>query len=154
MQLDFLAAEIIVLLPANLASHLLAAATLPPYCLQELSLPMLLSVHLACLVKCLLSVPAVLCSPHCLFLQELSLPMWRRSLGGRAHPLAPALSAALGRLTQLTSLAVDGKFGHLRVVSCLTNLRRLASAAPLSVEGWEVGSDVRCLLCQLIHAVL
>lgn len=64
--------------------------------------------------------------------------MWRRSLGGRAHPLAPALSAALGQLTQLTSLAVDGKFVHLRVVSCLTNLRRLASAAPLSVEGWEV----------------
>lgn len=75
-------------------------------------------------------------------LQELSLPMWRRSLGGRAHPLAPALSAALGRLTQLTSLAVDGKFGHLRVVSCLTNLRRLASAAPLSVEGWEAISQL------------
>lgn len=72
--------------------------------------------------------------------QELSLPMWRRSLGGRAHPLAPSLSAALGRLTRLTSLAVDGKFGHLRVVSTLTNLQRLASAAPLSVEGWQVSS--------------
>lgn len=71
--------------------------------------------------------------------QELSIPMWRRSLGGRAHPLAPSLAVVLSKLTGLTSLAVDGKFGHLTVVSCLTNLRRLASAAPLSTEGWKVG---------------
>jgi hypothetical protein len=64
--------------------------------------------------------------------------MWRRSLGGRAHPLAPALSAALQRLTGLTNLAVDGKFSQLGVVSGLTNLRQLASAAPLSKEGWQV----------------
>jgi hypothetical protein len=66
--------------------------------------------------------------------------MWRRSLGGRAHPLAPALSAALQRLTGLTNLAVDGKFSYLAVVSGLTNLRQLASAAPMSKEGWQVGS--------------
>jgi len=64
--------------------------------------------------------------------------MWRRSLGGRAHPLAPALSAALQRLTGLTNLAVDGKFSQLGVVSLLTNLRQLASAAPVSKEGWQV----------------
>lgn len=64
--------------------------------------------------------------------------MWRRSLGGRAHPLAPALSAALQKLSGLTNLAVDGKFSQLAVVSSLTNLRQLASAAPLSKEGWQV----------------
>jgi hypothetical protein len=68
--------------------------------------------------------------------------MWRRSLGGRAHPLAPSLAAALRRLTQLTSLAVDGKFGHLSVVSHLSNLRMLAGAAPLSASGWEVSPSV------------
>lgn len=72
-------------------------------------------------------------------MQELSIPMWRQSFGGRAHPLAPSLAVVLGKLTGLTSLAVDGKFGHLTVVNCLTNLRRLASAAPLSAEGWQVG---------------
>lgn len=76
---------------------------------------------------------------HLISLQELSIPMWRRSLGGRAHPLAPSLAVVLGKLTGLTSLAVDGRFGYLSVVSCLTNLRRLASAAPLSMEGWQVG---------------
>ena len=75
--------------------------------------------------------------------QALSIPMWRRSLGGRAHPLAPALSAALQRLTGLTNLAVDGKFSHLGVVSGLTNLRQLASAAPLSKEGWQVRVGVQ-----------
>ena len=65
--------------------------------------------------------------------------MWRRSLGGRAHPLAPALSAALQRLTGLTNLAVDGKFSYLAVVGGLTHLRQLASAAPMSKEGWQVG---------------
>lgn len=70
--------------------------------------------------------------------QALAIPIWRRSLGGRAHPLAPALSAALQQLTGLTNLAVDGKFSQLGVVSGLTNLRQLASAAPMSVEGWQV----------------
>jgi hypothetical protein len=74
--------------------------------------------------------------------------MWRRSLGGRAHPLAPALSAALQRLTGLTNLAVDGKFSQLGVVSGLTKLRQLASAAPMSKEGWQVGGCV--LLCVLV----
>jgi hypothetical protein len=64
--------------------------------------------------------------------------MWRKSLGGRAHPLAPALSAALAQLTQLQALAVDGKFNHLTVVSQLTRLTQLKSAAPLSQAGWQV----------------
>lgn len=92
-----------------------------------------------------LTSPAMPTKPHtscvsgCLpLLQALCIPMWRRSLGGRAHPLAPALSAALRRLTGLTNLAVDGKFSQLGVVSGLTNLRQLASAAPLSKEGWQV----------------
>jgi hypothetical protein len=72
--------------------------------------------------------------------------MWRRSLGGRAHPLAPALSAALQRLTGLTNLAVDGKFSQLGVVSGLTRLRQLASAAPMSKEGWQVGFKSRIVM--------
>lgn len=76
-------------------------------------------------------------------LHELSLPLWRRSLGGRAHPLAPALSAALGRLTSLTQLAVDGRFGHLGVVSSMTGLRSLSSAAPISAVGWQVGVSLQ-----------
>jgi hypothetical protein len=64
--------------------------------------------------------------------------MWRRSLGGRAHPLAPALAAALAPLTGLVTMSVDGKFNQLGVVSGLTRLTALRSASPLSAPGWQV----------------
>ena len=73
------------------------------------------------------------------------MPIWRKSLGGRAHPLAPALAAALPRLTQLQALAIDGKFNHLTVVAQLTRLTQLKSAAPLSMAGWQVRVGVGSL---------
>lgn len=74
-----------------------------------------------------------LCSVH-----ELALPMWRKTFGGQAHPLAPALSRALAGLPALASLEVDGRFGSLAVVSTLSGLTRLCAAAPLAEAGWKV----------------
>ncbi len=44
-------------------------------------------------------VPAALASLGALSrLKELCIPLWRRSFGGQAHPLAPALAHSLGQV--------------------------------------------------------
>jgi hypothetical protein len=45
----------------------------------------------------------------------------------------------LQRLLRLTNPAAVGKFSYLVVVSGLTNLRQLASAALMRKVGWQVG---------------
>lgn len=75
-------------------------------------------------------------------LEVLCLPHWRKSVGGTAHPLAPALSVALRQMTQLRSLQVDGRFGHLGVVSQLTSLTEVCSAVPMSMVGWQAISKL------------
>lgn len=69
-------------------------------------------------------------------LQHLRVPIWRRTLGGQAHLLAPALCSALVQMTQLVSLEVDGRFNFLGDVSQLTSLTHVSSATPVSKAGW------------------